>query len=317
MKYIISFLIISVWFMQLPLLAQNAGKTGFEFLRNQYSPRGAAMAGNLYAVKNDLHAIFYNPAALSGSTQHQWTVNYVDHLLDFQGGFLGYAQPVSRVGVVNASLIYFNYGEFQETDEFGTETGRSFGASEFAFSLGISNTLGSGFDYGLSLRYIYSSLDTYNASAISLDAGLIYTPGFIQDLTLGISLLNLGTTLDNYSSVKEKLPVILNIGFAKRLAHLPLLLTGSLVDVAATDDSFTDRMKRFSLGGEFDISQMLKFRLGYENEVNRSVKPLGKTVLGGFSLGLGIHWRQFRLDYAYTNYGDLGNQNRIGITGHF
>jgi hypothetical protein len=308
---------LGLWLFTAALYAQAGGNTGFEFLRNQYSPRGAAMAGNLFAVKNDLHAVYYNPAALSGSSQHQWTINYVDHLLDFQGGFLGYSQPLSRVGTVHANLIYFNYGDFQETDEFGIQTGRTFGASEFAFSVGMSNTLGEGFDYGLTMRYIFSSLDTYNASAIALDAGLIYTAGFMKDLTFGVSLLNLGATLDNYTEVKEKLPVTLNIGFAKRLAHLPLLLTGSLVDVAASGDSFAERMKRFSIGGEFDLSSMIQFRLGYQNEVNRAVKPLGRTVLGGVSLGLGIHWRQFRLDYAFSNYGDLGNQNRIGITGTF
>jgi hypothetical protein len=295
--------------------SQSAGTTSFEFLRSQYSPRGAAMGGNLMAIKNDIQAIFYNPASLSGHPDRTWTINYVNHLIDFQAGNIAYAQPVKKLGNLSAGLLYFNYGDFNETDEFGEPTGRTFGASEFSFILGLSNPLGSGFDYGIDLKYIYSSLDNFSASAIALDAGIIYTVPSIDDFTLGVSLLNLGTTLDNYTDHQEKLPLILHLGFAKKLEHLPLLLTAGFQDLTASESEFTDRFKRFALGGEFDVSEIIKFRLGYQNEINQAVKPLGRTILSGFSLGLGIYWRNFRIDYAYSNYGDLGNQNRIGITG--
>ncbi len=295
--------------------AQSAGTTSFEFLRNQYSPRGAALGGNLIAVKNDVHAVLYNPAALSGNKNRQWSLNYVDHLLDFQGGYLAYAQPYKNWGNLNVGLIYFNYGSFDETDDLGDRTGRTFTASEFAFNVGFSNTLGHGFDYGLGLKYIYSTLEDFNASAVAMDAGLLYTAESLDNLQLGVSLLNFGKTVDNYTSHEERLPTLLQIGFAKRLAHLPLMLTGSLNDIAASENVVWDRFKRFALGGEFDVSEIIKFRLGYQNDVNRSVKPLGRTVLSGFSLGLGILWHQFRIDYAYSNFGDLGSQNRIGITG--
>jgi hypothetical protein len=139
----------------------------------------------------------------------------------------------------------------------------------------------------------------------------------MKDLTLGFSMLNFGTTLDNYTSQKEKLPLILQVGFAKKLEHLPLLLTGSFQDLALGSDDVVDYLKRFALGGEFDISEIIKFRLGYQNQVSQAVKPIGRTILSGFSLGLGVLWQDFRFDYAYTNYGDLGSQNRLGISGAF
>jgi len=312
-RYILFVLLISIS----GALAQSAGTTSFEFLRSQYSPRGAAMGGNLYAIKHDIHAVLYNPASLSGSTVRQWSVNYVDHLLDFQGGYLAYAQPNRYLGNVSAALIYFNYGSFDETNEFGELTGRTFGASEFALSLGFSNTLGEGFDYGLGIKLIHSIIENYNASAVAIDAGLLYTATALDNLQIGVSLLNLGVPVDNYTGHKEKLPAMLNVGFSKRLAHLPLLLTGSLNDLTASEEIFADRFKRFAVGGEFEVSKIIRLRLGYQNEVNRSVKPLTRNIFNGFSMGLGIFWRQFRLDYAYSNYGDLGSQNRLGITGTF
>jgi hypothetical protein len=314
MRTCFTYILLSV-FIGFPVFGQSAGTTSFEFLRSQYSPRGAAMGGNLIAVKGDIQATLYNPAALSGNTNRLWSASYADHLLDFQAGYLAYAQPNKNLGNLSAGLLYFNYGSFDATDEFGDKTGRTFSASEFALVLGMSNTLGEGFDYGLNLKYIYSSLDNFNASAVALDAGLFYDVRMWQNFQIGVSLLNLGATLDNYTSQKEKLPVMLQLGFAKRLEHLPLLFTGSLNDLAASEENFTDRFQRFALGGEFDISEVIKFRLGYQNEVNQSVKPIGRTILSGFSLGLGIFWHEFRLDYAYSNFGDLGSQNRIGISG--
>jgi hypothetical protein len=299
------------------LFAQSAGTTSFEFLRAQYSPRGAARGGNLMAVGGDIQAIMYNPAALSNNSSRLWDFNFVDHLIDFKAGQLSYAQPFNKLGNVYTSLVYFSYGQFDETDEFGDITGRTFGASEFALTFGVSNPLGNGFDYGLGIKYLYSALDNYNASAVALDAGLMYAVPWIDNLSLGISLMNLGKTLDNYTSQTEKLPLILQFGFSKRLAHLPLLLTGSFQDLAQGSDDIVDYLKRFSIGGEFDISQIIKFRLGYQNQINQAVKPIGRTILSGFSLGLGVHWRDFRFDYAYTNFGDLGSQNRLGISGSF
>ncbi len=317
MKKIIIHIIVLILIANFSAVAQSGGTTSFEFLRNQYSPRGAAMGGNLIANKGDIHAILYNPAALSGNTFRQWSLDYVDHLLDFQAGYLAYAQPFQNIGNVSVGLIYFNYGSFDETNQFGEVTGRTFGASEFALNLALSNTLGDNFDYGIGMKFIYSGLDEVNASAVALDAGLLYTVKALDNLQLGISLMNLGTTVDNYTTHEEKLPTILQVGFSKRLAHLPLLLSASLKDIAADEETIEDRLKKFSIGGEFDVSEVIKFRLGYQNEINRSVKPLGRNVLSGISLGLGILWNKLRLDYSYSSVGDLGDQNRLGITGHF
>lgn len=296
---------------------QSAGTTSFEFLKVQYSARGAAMANNLVAVEGDVNAIFYNPAVLASIEGGQWTINYVNHLLDFQAGQLAYARRLNRWGTVGVGLLYFNYGEFKETNEFGEETGRTFGASEFALAATLSNTLGEGFDYGLNLKFIYSALENYSASGVAVDAGLQYTVPGISNLRFGVSLSNLGFVLDHYTDVKEKLPLYLRVGFSKKLEHLPLLFTASLNDITLKTGDNIDILKRFSVGGEFDISEKVKFRIGYDNNVNQNVKPLEQRSFGGISAGLGILWRKFRLDYAFSSYGDLGSQNRLAVTGSF
>lgn len=299
------------------LTAQSVGTTSFEFLKTQYSARGAALGSNLVAIPGDINAIFVNPAVLADLTGSHYTVNYVDHLLDLQGGQLAWATRQEGLGTVGVGLIYFNYGDFEETDEFGAPTGRSFGASEFALAATLSNALGEGFDYGLNVKFIYSALDDYSASAVALDAGLGYTPDFISDLRIGFSIANLGATITNYTEADEKLPLYLRVGFSKRLAHLPLMVTAALNDLTLQTEDNLDLFQRFSLGGEFDVSEQVKFRIGYDNGINQSVKPLGGRNFGGLSAGLGVSVSSFRLDYAFSTYGDLGSQNRLGLTGTF
>ncbi len=297
------------------VFAQSAGTTIFNFLKEQYSARGAAMANNLIAVKGDVNAIYYNPAVLSGIDGEQWTLNYVDHLLDFQAGQVAYTRQHNSLGNLAVGLIYFNYGDFDETDEFGDKTGSTFGATEFALGATIANTLGDGFDYGLNLKYVFSSLDSYNASGMAIDAGLIYTFPYVDDLQFGINISNLGFVLDTYQEAEGKMPLYMRVGFSKKLAHLPLMFMASLNDLTLKTDNSSDVIKRFSLGGEFDVNENFKLRIGYNNGVNQNVKPLEGTAFAGISAGLGILWRKFRLDYAFSTYGGLGNLNRLGVTG--
>lgn len=317
MKHLYILILITFLLSHYSLFGQSVGTTSFEFLKMQYSARGAAMGSNLIAVKGDVNAIFYNPASLASINDRQYTINYVDHLLDFQGGQLAYTHPTQKFGRLSAGLIYFSYGDFEETNEFGERTGRSFSASEFAFAVSIANMLGEGFDYGINMKYIYSSLESFNASAVAFDGGLIYTISQLEDLQLALTVSNLGFTIDHYTSFEEKMPLFLRFGFAKRLAHLPLLFTGSLNDLSLDTGDFLDRIRRFSIGGEFDISEIIKLRLGYNNEVNHDVKPLGGRNFAGLNAGLGILWKKFRFDYAYSAFGDLGSQNRLGVSGYF
>ncbi|MEL6820996.1 MAG: PorV/PorQ family protein [Calditrichota bacterium] len=313
-KYIIALLLL---LCSLPLSAQSAGTTAFDFLKADYSSRGAAMANNLLAIRQDVNAMFYNPAGLYGMEQSQWSGGYVDHLLDFQAGQFLYARPTTGLGIIGLGVIYFDYGSFDQTDEFGDATGENFSASEFALAMSISNTLGDGFSYGLNLKYIYSSLDTYNAAGVALDAGLIYDVPLGQDLRFGISLANVGLVYDTYTDVDDKMPINLSMGFSKKLAHLPLLFSAALNDITLSSEDNVDVFKRFSVGGEFDVSTALKFRIGYDNNVNQSVRPLSGRNFGGVSAGLGLAVKSFRIDYAFSSGGDLGNQNRFGLTGSF
>jgi hypothetical protein len=106
------------------------------------------------------------------------------------------------------------------------------------------------------------------------------------------------------------------LGIAKKLAHLPLELNVTLNDINEVEDTILDRLEKFSIGGEFTLSNRLKFRLGYNNALHKDLETTNGPGFSGVSLGLGfVFWNNFRFDYSYSSWGDLGGLNRIGFSG--
>lgn len=309
-KYICIFVLLMT-----PVLFAGSGTSGFEFLRTDFSPRASAMAGTYVAMRADVNGMFHNPAGLATAQGHQVMFNYMDHLLDINGGAVGYSQTVEGLGRVSGAVLYFDYGTFDETDEYAEPTGRNFGASDFAFAVSVSDQLEKYFYYGVTLKYANSSIDVYSASALAMDFGLIYEAPFEDDLFLGISVLNVGRSLSAFQQTKESLPLIVNIGMSKKLAHLPLVFNVNINEVNIQENTLLDRIKKFSIGGEFSLSSKLKLRLGYNNELHGDLKTVNGAGFSGVSIGLGFLWNNYRFDYGFSSMGDLGSINRFGISG--
>ena len=296
--------------------AAGTGTSGFEFLRTDFSPRSSAMGGAFLALRGDVNGIFQNPAVMAYTAERQFCFNYTNYLLDISGGQAGYTQRLNGHGQISAAILYLNYGSFKETDEFTNASGRSFSAGDLALAVSYADYLEDRFTYGVTLKYIHSKIDTYTASAVGLDLGLIYEAPFSNDLYLGIALLNIGRALSAYVDTRESLPLSLKFGVSKKLAHLPLVYDLSFYDLNRTEAKFLDRLKKFAIGGEFTLSQLFRLRLGYDHDLHQDLDtPSAK--FSGVSLGFGVVWRTYRFDYSFSSYGDLDNAHRFGIQGSF
>lgn len=297
------------------LTANNRLTSGFEYLRTDFSPRTTALSGAFVAVNGDLSAMFFNPAGLATVNQKQFTFNYTNYLLDINGGMAAYAQRFESLGVLSIGLVYMNYGEFQQTDENANPMDNTFSANDIALGLGIANHLDDHFSYGLNFKYAFSQIHDYNASAVALDFGILYAAPFEENLNIAFKVTNIGSNFKYYQSTKEALPLSMSLGFSKVLAHLPLEIAASLNDINMQADDLLGRLKRFSIGGEFRLSELLRLRLGYNNALNRNFAETGNEKFGGISGGLGVYWKNLQFDYAYSSFSLLGGVHRFGITG--
>lgn len=293
------------------LFSQNT----FEFLRMDMSPRAAALAGSFVSNADDPNVIFYNPAGINSLEGLPVSFSFVKHLLDINLASLAVSEDFEGIGRFGAAVQYVNYGTFQGRDEFARETG-TFGAGEVAFVLGYSNNLDENFNYGVNAKFIYSGIEKYYSTALAADVGLQY---IIPDqlINIGFSVLNIGSQLQTYISSKEDLPLDVRIGISKKLEHLPLSIYLSFNRLSDDQDTFFERFKTFTFGTEFNLSKVLRLRLGYDNAKRKDLK-IGTTAgLAGFNIGVGALIKGYNFDYAYSSLGPVGSLNRVGITTTF
>ena len=314
MKRIVLFFLSAI-FISTQVIAAP-GSAGFGFLSVDFNARSSAMGGAYLAMRGDVSGILHNPAGMSYAQERQFGFDYVNYLLDISGGQAAFTHRLEGHGQITGIVSYFNYGKFEETTEFASKTGNEFGANDIALAISYADVLEDMFSYGVTLKYIHSKIDVYTAAAMALDFGLIYAAPFEDDLYFGLSLLNLGKPLGAFISTREDLPLSLRLGMTKKLAHLPLEFNIALNDLNVDENAFWDRFKKFSLGGEFTLSELLRLRLGYNNDIHSGLDTGTGAGFSGVSMGVGIYYNKYRFDYGYSSFGDLGATHRIGISGH-
>jgi len=308
-------IIVTIFILLQSALAGAAITSGFEFLRTDFNPRTSAMSGSFLTINGDLNALFVNPAGMADIQKQNYSFNYTNYLLDINGGSAAYNHIFPNIGVLSAGVLYMDYGNFTETNEFALPTGNTFSAHDFALVVGFANHLDEHFSYGVNAKYIYSQIENYSASAVALDFGLLYKAHFEQDLLFAVTLTNLGSNFAYYKDTKESLPKSLSIGASKKLAHLPLEIALTFSELNREGEDFSAYFKRFSLGGEFKVSKMFCLRIGYDYDLYEGLKNTTDKKFGGISAGAGILWNTYRFDYAYSNLSVLGNIHRFGFSG--
>jgi hypothetical protein len=287
--------------------------TVYDFLRNDVSPRAAALAGSFLTITGDPNSIFYNPAGLGTVETPMGSIGFFKHLLDINAGYISYSQPLEDLGNFGVGILYTNYGTFDETDDLGNNLGTTFGASDFAISFGYSNILDENLYYGASVKVIYSSIAGYTSSGLAGEFGLLYRVPE-SNVTLGASVRNLGEQLSSYLSLKEPLPLDIAVGVSVIPKGLPLLLNVNFHKLNEAQENLGDRFKAFTIGGEFTLSKVLQARVGFDNEKRKDLKLAASPGLAGFSGGIGITVSDYKIDYSLSSLGEIGNSHRISIS---
>ncbi len=284
----------------------------YQFLKLDMSARAAALGGSFVSNNDDPDVIFYNPAGIEFLEKNPVSFSFVKHLLDINLASLSYSTDINGIGKFGGAIKYINYGTFTQADEFGNKTGE-FGAGEVAFYVGYANLLDNNFAYGVNVKFIYSKIADRSSTAAAFDVGLHYSiPSNLTDI--GFSILNAGAQISSYYSTSENLPLDIVLGVSKKMEHIPVRLSLDFHDLNEQQDSFFQRFKSFSLGAEFYLSQVMRLRFGYDNQM-RSDLTIGQSAgLAGFNLGLGANVSNYRFDYGFSSLGMIGAIHRISIS---
>ena len=296
-------------------LGHAGSNTVYNFLRNDVGARAAAMAGSFVTMTDDPTAFFYNPASGATLDGASGSLGFFKNILDINAGHLVYSQHIGDLGSFSGGVLYTDYGSFTETDERGTPLG-TFRAADFALSVGYSDSPVENLYYGVTAKFIYSGIGSYSSTGLAADAGILYTIPESR-LAIGASLRNLGAQLNSYAGSGESLPVDLTIGASIIPRGLPLHLHVNFHRLTDAADSFGDRLRWFTVGGEFTLSTALRVRLGYDNGRRQDLKIGSSAGLAGLSIGLGVTVGEFQMDYGLSSLGEIGNLHRVSLAKRF
>ena len=290
----------------------GAGTTSFSFIMIIPGARQAAAAGAFSAVTDDVNALYWNPAALARLTSGQVTVSYSNYFKDVQFGFVAYARPLGADQVIGIGMQYLSFGSFRETsvsDPLGTRSG-TFSASDLAVTLSYSRPAGDYAAFGLNVKTLHERIQEFSATALALDVGIhIRIPAY--RLSAAVVMQHAGFVASRFVSGRNApLPLSIRTGIGYRPRHLPLLIS---VDVEKT----RRRSVVSSLGGEFNIRDLVFVRGGFASSGGDLRRESSDTRLMGISGGLGFQSDTYRLDYAYTPALRLGDIHRVSLTYQF
>ncbi len=280
----------------------------YDLLRNDVSPRGAALGGFPVAIADgQVTAAFQNPGALTTATR-QATAAYADHPLDLSAGMGFYGQPFYK-GYAAVGMTYFNYGEFDQYTSVSSPASGTFSASDMVLSLSYAQPIWRGLSGGVTAKYIRGEISDYTSSGAAMDLGLYYDPNW-DGVTIGATVQNIGAQLEAYNDTKEDLPLIARFGVSNKLEHLPLRITAT-AHYEQNEDIF------FTGAGEFTVSELLQLRAGYTTLGSDYRNGGSDDSLAGLSAGLGLTWRGYGFDYAFLSQGALGQVHRFGVRAVF
>lgn len=288
------------------LLGSSA--TGFPFMKIGVGARPVGMGGAYTAVADDANALFWNPAGLALNPTFGGSVTMMKLLQSVSYASTGLVAPIGRRLVVGCAGGFLSASDIRR-DELGQELG-TFGLSDLAVGPGVAWQPLTGLGFGLGARYVYSRIDSFHASAFSVDGGAIYEP--VKYITVGASLLHLGPPR-RFISEWEYPPVNLRAGVAGKIP-----LAGNRLILSSDLSLYPDYGPVLSAGAELSVpltgsaaGQTLFVRSGYQ-----SGSHLG--TWSGFSLGIGYEYEltrnlSFGLDVVYLSHGLLGDSERASV----
>lgn len=251
----------------------------FEF--TGHSVRGAGMAGAFTALSDDAGGLRYNPAGLRFAESVQLDSSYSNlyGMKDLNYISLNMAMPTLTAGTWAAGYSSLGNAAYKETD----------------IRLGLAAGLGGGMYAGAVLKSerVQIGNEGGSAGAIGFDVGIISNVS--EYISFGICSVNINSpTLGDTS---EPLGRKFMAGAAIRPSK----------NIVSTIDLHKSLEKDIEIrtGAEFKLNDSLKLRSGIQTRPVR------------FSLGFGLGWSIFELEYAFLSHKTLASQHIFGLKMNF
>lgn len=285
----------------------------YRFLDLLPSAKTSLTSGNSFLMPDQADGFLTQPSSISKHTLHDLSASYVSYFADVKLFSLTYVSDLPFVGTTGFFTQYHNYGDFNGMDELANETGK-FSAYDFITGITTSIDIIENVQLGITSKFIVSSIEKYQSSAIAFDAG-ISKVFETEQLTIFSTIRHAGFQLSSYQK-SEKLPISFNIGVAKKLQYLPITLGYEFSGI----NTYVSEKKNILSYGKIairiqstpNLDLFISSDLGQRNDLKSSSG--GGIDLTGINFGGRINFRKINFVYAYSNMGVLPSNHRVDIS---
>lgn len=282
---------------------------------NTASVRGLeAMFGNVAGVAftNGTELIFSNTQWLQGS---EISINS-----------FGFTQKVSETGVLGITIMSMRFGDIPITTVAIPEGGiGTFAPSYMNIGISYAKAFSNSIYGGFNIKIISQSIADMSAQGVAIDAGIQYVTGDMENIKFGITLKNIGPTMQfsgDGLAIRTLLPGQDNqFTVEQRSAEYEMpsqLIIGAAYDFLISEDhtlTFAGNFisnsffkDQFSGGLEYALRNYLMLRAGYTYEDGITTKADRTTAFTGPSAGLTVQvplnkekGSIFAVDYSYRD----------------
>ncbi len=296
MKKIMSFVALTMFIFVCVLHVKAGNRSGTvtgQFLKIGTSARAIAMGGAQVAIAEGTSSLAYNPAGIMAVNNYGFAATYTSWFANINHEFIGIVKNIPGVGAVGASVVVLSTDEMIETTpQFPEGTGRTFKASDYAFSLAFARQVTEQFRVGISTKIIKSYLfdSELGASSFAFDIGTLYDVPILRS-HIGVSLTNIGKDM-KFINETYSLPTALRFGVVVDLLKEDSQQWISTLQITRLNDAD----EQYNVGSEYVLNNMFAARAGYKFSYDQ------ENFTGGFGVKLNSLGLNSSVDYGYNNF---------------
>ncbi|MBP7791842.1 MAG: PorV/PorQ family protein [Candidatus Goldbacteria bacterium] len=259
--------------------------------------------GNIYAANSGrADASVVNPAALSGVRQSQILFTHFVSAFDTYYEHLLFTFPFNKNVNLGFNFLFSANNDLYKTDENGYPVER---IDNYDTLLGtiVSFGLNKKISMGINAKLVGSKINKSSVWGVALNAGIVYkNPD--NNYVLGATVENLGVSTA-YFKEESLYPIVARIGYTSEIfRYLDVYSFYLLIEERffINESEWTET----SFGLEVEYHDFFVFRYGY---------VFGRDE-GKLSLGVGVTFQQFKIDYSYQPFflSDNVHTFTIGMT---
>ncbi len=293
------------------------GTTAYNFLNVSPSSHVYGLGGhNISLIDDDINLVEQNPALLGPEFANQVGLNYMRYM--GASNFMGarYGNGINEHSAWGAGIQYFGYGNMTATDVEGNVTG-TFSASDIAFSGTYSHDINEYWRGGITMKFLYSSYESYSAMAIAADLGVnYYNPE--NDFSASLVVKNLGGQVKKFNEKYDKLPCDVQVGFTKGFNDSPFRVSVTAtnltkwnlpfysINTQASDgndlirkESFgSNLLRHLTFAGEYTPNERIYIGIGYNYKTRTDMSTYARNIVSGFSVAAGMKVKGFGFGVA-------------------